>query len=56
MNSKCKFWPLDDNSEGEIYDNLAWDLPGYRLRKSKSRVKSRWKSSKSGKAYMTAPL
>ena len=43
MNSKSKFWPLDDNSEGEIYDNLAWDLPGYRRRKSDSRVKSRRK-------------
>jgi hypothetical protein len=55
MNSKCKFWPLDDNSEGEIYDNLAWDLPGYRNRKSNSRVKSRRRPSKSGKAYMTSP-
>jgi hypothetical protein len=27
---KRKFWPLDFDPEGEIYDNLAWDLPGYR--------------------------
>jgi hypothetical protein len=27
---KRKFWPLDYDPEGEIYDNLAWDLPGYR--------------------------
>jgi hypothetical protein len=26
---KCKFWPLDFDPEGEIYDNVAWDLPGY---------------------------
>jgi hypothetical protein len=25
-----KFWPLDENPEGEIYENVAWDLPGYR--------------------------
>lgn len=25
-----KYWPLDYEPEGEIYDNLAWDLPGYR--------------------------
>jgi len=28
--SKSKFWPLDYNPEGAIYDNLSWDLPGYR--------------------------
>ena len=27
-----KFWPLDSNLEGEIYENVAWDLPGYRPR------------------------
>jgi hypothetical protein len=25
-----KFWPLDFDPEGEIYDTVAWDLPGYR--------------------------
>ena len=25
-----KFWPLDFDQEGEIYENLAWDLPGFR--------------------------
>jgi hypothetical protein len=25
-----KFWPLDFDPEGEIYENLAWDLPGFR--------------------------
>jgi hypothetical protein len=28
-----KFWPLDFDPEGEIYENVAWDLPGFRLRK-----------------------
>ncbi len=30
MSSTNKFWPWEDNPEGEIYDNLAWDLPGFR--------------------------
>ena len=25
-----KFWPLDFDPEGEIYENVAWDLPGYK--------------------------
>ena len=25
-----KFWPLDSDLEGEIYENVAWDLPGFR--------------------------
>lgn len=25
-----KFWPLDFDPEGEIYENIAWDLPGFR--------------------------
>lgn len=28
-----KYWPLDMDPEGQIYDNLAWDLPGYRRRR-----------------------
>jgi hypothetical protein len=24
-----KFWPLDFDPEGEIYENPAWDLPGF---------------------------
>jgi hypothetical protein len=26
------FWPLDYDPEGEIYENPAWDLPGFRPR------------------------
>ena len=37
MSEKRKFWPLDDDPEGEIYDNLAWDLPGFRGRQTKPR-------------------
>jgi len=25
-----KFWPLDFDPEGEIYETVAWDLPGFR--------------------------
>jgi len=25
-----KFWPLDYDPEGEIYENVSWDLPGFR--------------------------
>jgi hypothetical protein len=25
-----RFWPLDFDPEGEIYENVAWDLPGYK--------------------------
>jgi hypothetical protein len=28
--SESKFWLLDYDPEGQIYDNLAWDLPGFR--------------------------
>lgn len=28
-----KFWPLDSDPEGEIYDSPAWDLPGFRGRR-----------------------
>jgi hypothetical protein len=28
--STRKFWPLDFDLEGEIYENPAWDLPGFR--------------------------
>ena len=30
MRTTRKFWPLDYDPEGEIYENLAWDLPGFR--------------------------
>ena len=40
--SNPKYWPLDYEPEGEIYDNLAWDLPGYqRDRKVRSKRKRR---------------
>jgi hypothetical protein len=28
--SKNRFWPLDYDPEGAIYENLSWDLPGFR--------------------------
>lgn len=27
-----KFWPLDYDPEGEIYESVAWDLPGFKRR------------------------
>jgi hypothetical protein len=30
--STRKFWPLDYDPDGEIYENVAWDLPGFRRR------------------------
>ncbi len=30
-----KFWPLDFDPEGEIYENVAWDLPGLRPRRNR---------------------
>jgi hypothetical protein len=30
MINKSKFWPLDYDPEGEIYESLSWDLPGLR--------------------------
>ena len=41
MSNNPKFWPLDDNSEGEIYDSLVWDLPGFRERKTQPRPRRR---------------
>jgi hypothetical protein len=38
--STPKFWPLDLDPEDQIYDNVAWDLPGFR-RKRLSAKKSR---------------
>jgi hypothetical protein len=35
--STSNFWPLNDDSEGEIYENVAWDLPGFRLGKRRRR-------------------
>jgi len=30
MINKSQFWPLDYDPEGEIYESLSWDLPGFR--------------------------
>ncbi len=39
--SKCKFWPLDFDLEGEIYENPAWDLPGLRRTRGSGGDRSR---------------
>ena len=38
---KRKFWPLDFDPEGEIYETLAWDLPGYTRRRNELRKAKR---------------
>jgi len=30
MTSTNNFWPLDYDPEEEIYENLSWDLPGFK--------------------------
>jgi hypothetical protein len=30
--NNAKFWPLDMDTDGQIYENPAWDLPGLRRR------------------------
>jgi hypothetical protein len=39
--TKRKFWPLDYDPEDEIYENVAWDLPGFRPNKRASRPPSK---------------
>jgi len=36
-----KFWPLDSDLEGEIYENVAWDLPGFRRESPEKRTSAR---------------
>jgi hypothetical protein len=36
-----KFWLFDSYPEGEIYENLSWDLPGYRLQQKIGRPRRR---------------
>jgi len=43
------FWPLDFDPEGEIYENLAWDLPGY-TRGYQDRNRPRKSASRTGRA------
>ena len=35
-----KFWLWDSDPEGEIYETLAWDLPGYKAGDGKRRRKT----------------
>jgi hypothetical protein len=36
-----KFWPLDMDPEGQIYDNPAWDLPCFRPKPSSRKIVNR---------------
>ena len=42
-----KFWPLDFDPEGEIYETLAWDLPGFRRDRRKRSESGRHPTKKS---------
>jgi hypothetical protein len=43
MPKPMRFWPLDLDEEGPIYDNPTWNMPGVRVRTRNTRtlVKSR---------------
>lgn len=44
MTSIRNFWPLDYDPEEEIYENLSWDLPGFKLaRRSRRSLAARRK-------------
>jgi hypothetical protein len=43
-----KFWPLDFDPEGAIYENPAWDLPGFK-RGLLARPKAGPRPTKTGK-------
>ncbi len=45
-----KFWPLDFDPEGEIYETLAWDLPGFKPGKPKRAPADRHRNKKSRRA------
>jgi hypothetical protein len=45
MTSTRNFWPLDYDPEEEIYENLSWDLPGFKpARHSRPSLAARRKS------------
>lgn len=41
-----KFWPLDYDPEGEIYESVAWDLPGFKPKPVSRRGARRIKKSR----------
>lgn len=43
MKEKSNFWPLDYDTEDEIYDNLSWDLPGLRRRTPSAKPRDKQK-------------
>jgi hypothetical protein len=36
-----KFWLFDSNPEGEIYENVSWDLPGYSLKRKAEQARAK---------------
>jgi hypothetical protein len=43
----ASFWPLDFDTEDEIYENVAWGLPGYRRHHTPTRGHGRKASTHS---------
>ncbi len=39
--TKRNFWVLDFDPEGEIYESLSWDLPGFRAKEKQSGRRSK---------------
>ena len=39
--NKRKFWLFDPDPEGEIYENVSWDLPGYVLPRKTGQARRR---------------
>jgi hypothetical protein len=49
MTSTRNFWPLDYDPEEEIYENLSWDLPGFKPAHRSRRVVVRQRRSAGAK-------
>jgi len=41
-----KYWPLDYDPECEIYENPAWDMPGYRKHPKRTKPSKAYKARK----------
>jgi hypothetical protein len=46
-----KFWPLDYDTDGEIYENVSWDLPGFRPRQPHRRSPAKPSPQKSPRRH-----
>lgn len=52
MSNKNQYWPWDDDPDGAIYENLSWDLPGFRpARRVRGKVRGRGKARNKPSAH-----